>query len=164
METRLYHPNNYEQPCRNRFWYLQIVCWYHRVWMSKHPIQEWKTNWKKCWNVPVETWHYNSRKKLYYCNRINVPFWNESTEVTWLQSYKISESPQRSYFKLVLLEISSLGFTGSSIKACETYLDGKSLDSVRIIKKCQEVAIRVSYYIYCRRNKKWPDPEKKSYT
>ena len=30
-------------------------------------------------------------------------------------------------FKLILLEISSLGFTGSSIKTFETYLNGKKL-------------------------------------
>ena len=24
----------------------------------------------KCWNVTAQTWHYNSRKKLYCCNRI----------------------------------------------------------------------------------------------
>ena len=85
-------------------------------------------------------------------------------KVTKYQNLRSALLNPCSYFKLVLLEISSLGFTGSSIKAFETYLNGKSLDSVRIIKKCQEVAIRVSYYIYCRRNKKWPDPEITSYT
>ena len=64
-----------------------------------------------------------------------------------------------SHFKQILLEISSLGFTGSSIKTFETYLDGKNLDSVRIITKCEEVALRASCYIYCRRNKIWSDPE-----
>ena len=48
-------------------------------------------------------------------------------------------------FKLILLEIYSLGFTGSSIKTLETYLNGKNVDSVRVIKKCQEVAISASY-------------------
>ena len=37
-------------------------------------------------------------------------------------------------------------------------------DSIRIIRKWQEVAIRVSYYIYCRRNKISSDPELMSYT
>ena len=51
------------------------------------PYSRLKTKRNKCWNVPVETWHYNLRKELYYCNRINMPFWNESTEVTWLQNH-----------------------------------------------------------------------------
>ena len=38
------------------------------------------------------------------------------------------------------------------------------LNSVRIIKKCQEVAIRDSYYICRRRNKISSDPELISYT
>ena len=37
-------------------------------------------------------------------------------------------------------------------------------ETVRILKKCQEVAKRALYYIYCRRNKIWPDPELISYT
>ena len=37
-------------------------------------------------------------------------------------------------------------------------------DSIRIIRKWQEVAIRVSYYIYSRRNKISSDPELMSYT
>ena len=37
-------------------------------------------------------------------------------------------------------------------------------ETVRIIKKRQELAKRALYYIYCRRNKIWPDPELISYT
>ena len=69
-----------------------------------------------------------------------------------------------SYFKLILLEISCLGFTVSSIKTFEIVLNGNNLDSVRIIKTCQGVAIRASYYIYHRRNKIWSDRELISYT
>ena len=35
----------------------------------------------------------------------------------------------------------------------------ENLDSVRIIKKCQEVVIHASFYIYCKRNKIWSDSE-----
>ena len=42
-----------------------------------------------------------------------------------------------SHFKLILLEISSLGFTGSSTKASETYLNGKTL---RFCKNYQKVS------------------------
>ena len=85
-------------------------------------------------------------------------------KVTKYQNLRSALLNPFSHFKLILLEMSSLGFTGSSIKSFETYLNGKNLDSVRIIKKYQEVAIRASYYIYCRRNKIWPDPELISYT
>ena len=54
--------------------------------------------------------------------------------------------------------------TGSSIKTFETYLNGINFNFVRIIKKCQEVAIRASYFSYCRRNKIWSNPELISYT
>ena len=40
----------------------------------------------------------------------------------------------------------------------------KNLDSVRIVQKFQEAAIRASYYIYCRCNKILPDAELISYT
>ena len=69
-----------------------------------------------------------------------------------------------SRFKLILLEISSLDFTGPSIKTFETYVNGKNLDFVRIIKKYQEAAICTSYYIYGRCNKVWSDPELITYT
>ena len=43
------------------------------------------------------------------------------------------------------------------------FLKELKLDDQRIINKCQEVAIRTSYYIYCRRRKEWTDPELMSY-
>ena len=42
--------------------------------------------------------------------------------------------------------------------------DLKLDDDERIINKSQEVSIRTSYYIYCRRRKEWTDPELVSYT
>ena len=69
-----------------------------------------------------------------------------------------------SHFKLILLEISFLGFTGSSTKTFETHLNGKNLDSARMMKKFQEVVIRASNHIYFRRNKIWSDPDLISYT
>ena len=85
-------------------------------------------------------------------------------KVTKYQSLRRALHSTCSHLKLILLEISSLGFTRSSIKTFETYLNGKKLDSVRIIKKYQEVAIRASYYIYCRRNKICLDLELILYT
>ena len=112
-----------------------------------------ETNAKMCWLRPgIITCERNCITVI----KVTCPF-----ETNWLKShdYKITNyqnlrSPLLnpcSHFKLILLEISSIGFTGSSMKTFETYLNGINLDSVRIIKKCQEVAIRASYYIYCRR-------------
>ena len=66
-------------------------------------------------------------------------------KITKYQNFRRAPLNPCSHFKLRFLEISSLGFTVSSIKTFETYLNGKNLDFVRIIKKCQEVAIRASY-------------------
>ena len=60
----------------------------------------------------------------------------------------------RVHFNLILLETSSSGFTGST-KSSEQFLSSKDLDAKRIIRKCQEVALRASYFTYCRRNKTW---------
>ena len=59
----------------------------------------------------------------------------------------------KSNFKLILFEITSLGFTTNYVKCCKDYMLKLNLDYERIIYKCQEVAIRTSFYIYCRRNK-----------
>ena len=32
-----------------------------------------------------------------------------------------------------------------------------------IVRKLTTIAIRISYYIFCRRNKEWPNPELLSY-
>ena len=56
----------------------------------------------------------------------------------------------RAHFNLILLEISPSGFTGST-KSFEQ--SQKDLDAKRIIPKSQEVALRASYFIFCRRNK-----------
>ena len=70
----------------------------------------------------------------------------------------------RAQFNLILLKISTLGFVGKTIKIFGKFLKELKLDDKRIINKCQEVAIRTSYYIYCRRRKEWTDPEIILYT
>ena len=59
----------------------------------------------------------------------------------------------RAQFNLILLEISTLGFAGKTIKTFS-----------KCINKFQEVAICKSYYIHCRRRKEWTDPEPMSFT
>ena len=58
-----------------------------------------------------------------------------------------------SNFKLILLEITSLGFTANDVKCFKDFILKLNLDYERIISKRQEVAIRTPFYIYCRRNK-----------
>ena len=67
-------------------------------------------------------------------------------------------------FNLIPLEISTLGFAGKNIKTFRKFLKELKLDVERIINKCQEVAIRISYHIYCQRRKEWTDRELMSYT
>ena len=58
-----------------------------------------------------------------------------------------------SNFKLILLEITSLGCTTNDVKCFKDFMLKLNLDYERISYKCQEGAIRTSFYIYCRRNK-----------
>ena len=62
-------------------------------------------------------------------------------------------------FKLVLVEISTLGFMSSNIKSFIDILKELNCNSKRLLSKCCEVAIRCSFFIYCRRDKTWPNPE-----
>ena len=67
------------------------------------------------------------------------------------------------HLNLILKEISSSGFTGST-KSFEQFLKSKDLDIKRIIRKCQETVLTASHFIYCRRNKTWPEPDLISFT
>jgi hypothetical protein len=59
---------------------------------------------------------------------------------------------------LVLVEISSLGFVTKKGKDFKNLLNNFNCDSNKVMITCAEVAIRCSYYIYCRRNKDWLSP------
>ena len=69
-----------------------------------------------------------------------------------------------SNFKLILLEITSLGFTADDVKCFKDFILKLNLDYERNIYQCYEVAIRTSFCIYCRRNKQWFNPELLSHT
>lgn len=78
-----------------------------------------------------------------------------------LYKQKVYEDLQRelvipmSHFSILFLEILSFGFvnnkTNKIIKLFNKYIFDRKL----IIMKCQEVAIRTSYFFYCRQNKTW---------
>ena len=94
---------------------------------------------------------YRSRPDIIFRERnciivieLTCPFEMNLLKYRNLRSALLSLCP---HFTLILPEIFSLGFTGSSIKTFQTYIIRKNLDSVRIIKKYQEVAIRASYCI-----------------
>ena len=70
----------------------------------------------------------------------------------------------RAQFNWILFEISTLDFAWKSIKAFSKFLKELKLDDKGMINECQEVAIRISYYIYCRRRKEWSDPDLMPYT
>ena len=80
--------------------------------------------------------------------------------------YKNLGSPllsPRAHFNLILPENSSSGFTRST-KSFEQFLKSKDLDAKIEIRKCQEVVLRASYFIYCRQNKTWSEPDLISFT
>ena len=61
--------------------------------------------------------------------------------------------------QLILLEISVLGFESERVRDFKNLLNLLKCDSKRIMMCCFEVAIRHSYYSYCRRNIEWLAPE-----
>ena len=66
---------------------------------------------------------------------------------------------------LVLLEFTTLGFIGKeSLTQTTRFLKSIGAPRDHIIYKCMETAIRASYFIFCRRNKSWQDPELLNFT
>jgi hypothetical protein len=68
--------------------------------------------------------------------------------------------------KLVNLSISSLGvFSHSSLDFTEMLKDLKFDEQCRkyYVRKIMNICIRSSYYIFCKRNKEWDNPQLMSY-
>ena len=66
---------------------------------------------------------------------------------------------------VLFLEISSLGFISKlSYKPFAKNLKSVGVNNDHAIFKCIVTAIRASYFIFCRRNKTWTDPELLNYT
>ena len=63
-----------------------------------------------------------------------------------------------SNFPLIFLEVTSLGFVTKNVKKIRNFLKSININERHLIEKLQEVAIRCSYLIYCRRNKNWNEP------
>ena len=62
-------------------------------------------------------------------------------------------------FKVGFVEFSTLGFPSKHTSDLVKYLKPYGVNTDRMIKKCMEVCMRASYYIFCRHNKKWTNPD-----
>ena len=62
--------------------------------------------------------------------------------------------------KKLFLEISSLGFYTNDTKPFIKLLRELKIDNTeRMLRKCSEVAKRVSFYLYISKNKEWLSPK-----
>ena len=64
--------------------------------------------------------------------------------------------------KFVNISMSALGILGSSSDSLLSVIKVFNFDQNsqnHIIKKFVCIAIRCTYYVFCRRNKPWPSPE-----
>ena len=64
-----------------------------------------------------------------------------------------------STFKVITLEVTTLGFVSKDINRFRRLLRTLDLNEKRVVKKCMEVALRATFYICCRRNKPWNNPD-----
>ena len=62
-------------------------------------------------------------------------------------------------FTVITLEVTTLGFVSKDIDNFRRLLRTLEMNDERIIKKCMEVSLRATFYIYCRRNKPWNNPD-----
>ena len=62
--------------------------------------------------------------------------------------------------RVLIVEYTSLGFISKeSYHPFGKYLKEIKVNHEHAIYKCMETIIRSSYYIFCRRNKSWTDPD-----
>ena len=60
--------------------------------------------------------------------------------------------------KKIFIEITSLGLVTTHIENLNSIFKETDINYKRMIAKCMEVAMRASFYIYIRRNKRWTYP------
>ena len=61
-------------------------------------------------------------------------------------------------FDVITLEVTTLGFVSKNVAKFRRLLKYLKANDNRIIAKCMEVALRATFFIYCRRNKQWNNP------
>ena len=63
-------------------------------------------------------------------------------------------------FEVIYLEFTTLGFISKdSFDPFNKLLKKLGVNENRTLVKCMEIAIRATYFIFCRRNKEWTNPE-----
>ena len=63
-------------------------------------------------------------------------------------------------FEIIYLEFTTLGFISkNSYTPFEKFLKKLGVNDNRTFIKCMETAIRATYFIFCRRNKEWTNPD-----
>ena len=63
-------------------------------------------------------------------------------------------------FEVIYLEVTTLGFISKrSYVPFNILLKKLGINENRTFTKCMETSIRATYFIFCRRNKEWTDPE-----
>ena len=67
---------------------------------------------------------------------------------------------QCDHFEIIYLEVTTLGFVSKvSYVPFNSLLKKLGINENRTFARCLETSIRATYYIFCRRNKEWTDPE-----
>ena len=61
--------------------------------------------------------------------------------------------------KVIFIEITCLGFRPRECKDFFSFLKASNANVERTMRKCSEVALRSTFYIYCRRNTEWTHPK-----
>ena len=95
--------------------------------------------------------------KLICCFELNVKKARDYKATLYQELEKQMKSNKS--LKLILVEITILGIVTRDIIMFESFLNDLGLISDRMTIKCMEVCIRASFYVYCRRNLTWNNPD-----
>ena len=113
-------------------------------------------------DIAIETRNTLTVIELTYSYETNTTKYREYKETRYKEiKSELLTSP--SNFQLIFLEVTPLGFVNKNIKTFRNFLKSININERYLIEKLQEVAIRCSYFIYCRRNKNWKEPNLISY-
>ena len=128
---------------------FSFVCWHRRFQKPRH-----------CSNHDNKVSQLQVRNKTIYYT-IETRDTLTIIELTKSREYKETRYKEikselltpPSNFQLIFLEVTSLGFVTKNIKTFRNFLKSININERYLIEKLQEVAIRCSYFIYCRRKK-----------
>ena len=104
-------------------------------------------------------------KREFYVIELTVPCETNSKIARKRKQYKYRDLRSQllvpcEKFKVLTLEITTLGFVTKNIRQFRRLCRSLNLQENRIITKCMEVALRATFYIFCKRNSiNWTRPE-----